>query len=52
MGVIDFVLELNMLKNSLIRVPKKAHAYFSNKNIKMMSRKIKITQPLISRDDI
>ena len=36
MGVIDLVLELYMLKNSLLRVPKKAffasfHTYFSNK---------------------
>ena len=41
MGVIDFVLELYMLKKKPITCSEKGifasfHVYFSNKNIKMM----------------
>ena len=59
MGVIDLVLELYMLKNSLLHVPKKAffassHAYmyFSNKKYQNDVKKIIRTEPIISRDDI
>ena len=54
MGVIDLVLELYMLKNSLLRVPKKAfftlsHAYFSNKkyqnDVEKNQKNITLKQP-------
>ena len=54
MGVIDLVLELYMLKNSLLRVPKKAffassHAYFSNEkyqnDVEKNQKKITLNQP-------
>ena len=57
MGVIDLVLELYMLKNSLLRVPKKtfpasSHAYFSRKKYQKDVKKNQRTYPLISRYDI
>ena len=54
LGVIDLVLELYMLKNSLLRVPKKAfsassHTYFSNKkyqnDVKKNQKNTTLNQP-------